>query len=84
MESAAKLKQIAITTGAWTALILSVYSAFVILNTWFFVPNDPSKNQSQNLTVKLEIMIAFAAALVVLLVFARWAFAKRRQYGNSK
>jgi hypothetical protein len=84
MDDAAKLKQIAITTGAWTAIVLSVYSVFVILNTWFLVPNDPSKTPSQNLTVKLEIIVAFAATLIVLLVFARWAFAKRRQHGNSK
>ena len=46
-----KAKRIAITTTAWTAVILSLYTSFVIFNSWFLVPYDPSQTQAHNINV---------------------------------
>ena len=79
----AKAKRRAITATIWTAVILSLYSSFVIFNTWFLVPYDPSQTQAHNIKVKLEIIAVFAAVLFALVTLARWAFKKRSQYRIS-
>jgi phosphatidylserine synthase len=68
-----------LTALAWTAVVLSAYSALVILNTWFLVPGDPAHTTAENILTKLKIMFAFGFALAGLITLARWSFKKRTQ-----
>jgi len=67
----------ALTALGWTTVVLSVYAALVILNTWFLVPGDPAHTTAENIQTKLKIMLGFGLALVVLVSLSRWSFRKR-------
>jgi hypothetical protein len=47
----------ALTALGWVAVVLSVYAALVILNTWFLVPGDPAHTTAENIQTKLKIML---------------------------
>jgi hypothetical protein len=83
VEGTANIKRIGLAVAAWVAVVLSFYAVFVILNTWFLVPNNPYLTQSQNIKVKLEIIAVSAVALFTFIKFAEWSFRKRKAVGNS-
>jgi hypothetical protein len=62
---------------AWMACLFAVYAIFMILSMWFLVPNNPYQSSAKNIEQKLEIMAAFAAALMAFIAIARWCFARR-------
>jgi hypothetical protein len=69
----------ALTALGWGTIVLSVYAALVILNTWFLVPGDPAHTTAENVQTKLKIMVGFGLALVGLISLARWSFRKRSE-----
>lgn len=73
----------ALTALGWVAVVLSVYAALVILNTWFLVPGDPAHTTAENVQTKLKIMLIAAIALVGLISTARWSFRKRVEAHRS-
>ena len=75
--------RIGLAVAAWAAVILSCYVIFVILNTFFLVPDNPSLTLPQNLKIRWEIIAVSAVVLTVLIKFARWAFKKRKAVRNS-
>ena len=79
--SMGKFKTVARAVAAWIAVILSVYAAFVILNTWLMVPNDSlSGPSSQLLTSKAEISAVAVVVMTALILFAKWAFKKPNSF----
>jgi hypothetical protein len=73
----------ALTALVWGSMVLSVYAALVILNTWFLTPGDPAPATAENIHTKLKTMVGFGLALVGLISLARWSFRKRFEVRNA-
>jgi hypothetical protein len=79
-----KFKSVSRVVSAWTAVVLSLYTVFVILNTLFLVPYDSVVfTPSQFIKFKAEIIAGSVVVLIALIVFARWAFRRPNGYRNS-
>lgn len=79
-----KIKSVARTMAAWTAVGLSLYAIFVILNTLLLVPYDSVVfTPSQFVKFKAEIIAVSVGVLVALIFFARWAFRRPNDHRNS-
>jgi len=83
VEGTANIKRIGLAIAAWVGVVLSFYAVFVILNTFFLVPDNASLTQLQNIKIRWEIIAVSAVVLSVLIKFARWAFKKRKAVRNS-
>jgi hypothetical protein len=73
-----RFKTVARALAAWIAIVLSLYAVFVILNTWFLVPDDSIINgpSPQLIRLKEEVTAVSVVVLVALIFFAKWAFKK--------
>lgn len=67
----------ALTALAWVTVVLSIYAALMIFNTWFLVPGDPAHTTAENIQARLKTMLGFGLALVGLVSLSRWSFRKR-------
>jgi hypothetical protein len=79
-----KIKSVARTVSAWTAVGMSCYAVFVIFNTLLLVPYDSVVfTPSQFVRFKAEIISVSLVVLVALILFARRAFRKPNGERNS-
>jgi hypothetical protein len=83
VEGTANVKRIGLAVAAWIAIVLSFYAVFVILNTFFLLPDNPSLTQTQNLKIRWGIIAVSAVVLSLLIKSARWAFKKRKAVRGS-
>jgi hypothetical protein len=56
----------ALTALAWTSVVLSIYAALIIVNTWFLAPGDPAHTTMENVRTKLMFIAGFGAVLAGL------------------
>lgn len=70
-------KKLAFATAGWATRVLSFGAASLIFSMWFLVPNDPGATSLANFWAKLRPITLFALALFLLVLSARWCFAKR-------